>query len=114
MRLALDALGGDNAPAAAIEGAVSFARAHPGDQLVLVGPEARLRELLGRSAARLSNLSFQQASEAVAMDDAPSVIRSRRDSSLRVCFELAKAGSVDAVVSAGNSGAVMAGALIIL
>lgn len=114
MRLALDALGGDHAPAAAVEGAVSFAKAHPKDHVVLVGPHAVLEELLGKAAAKLPNLSLHHASDAVLMDDAAGAVRSKKDSSLRVAFELAKAGSVDAVVSAGNSGAVMAGALLVL
>ncbi|MHB8872801.1 MAG: phosphate acyltransferase PlsX [Myxococcaceae bacterium] len=109
MRLALDAMGGDHAPDAIVEGGALFAREHPDVELVLVGDEARVRP------PRLSNVSVRHASEVVAMDDhASSSIRKKRDSSLRVCFELIAGGSADAMVSAGNSGAVMAGALLVL
>ena len=112
MRLALDAMGGDHAPAAAVEGAVLFARELVQHQVVLVGDEARVRPLL--KGAPLPNLELRHASEVVGMEDAATSIRAKRDSSLRVCFELMKAGDVQAVVSAGHSGAVMAGALLVL
>lgn len=113
MRLALDAMGGDHAPAAAVEGAVLFAREQSRHQVVLVGDEARVRALL--PSASLANLEIRHASEAVGMaEHATASIRKKRDSSLQVCFELMKAGEVQAVVSAGHSGAVMAGALLVL
>jgi glycerol-3-phosphate acyltransferase PlsX len=105
-------MGGDHAPAAAVEGAVLFARELVQHQVVLVGDEARVRPLL--KGAPLPNLELRHASEVVGMEDAATSIRAKRDSSLRVCFELMKAGDVQAVVSAGHSGAVMAGALLVL
>jgi glycerol-3-phosphate acyltransferase PlsX len=114
VRLALDAMGGDHAPDAIVPGAVLFAQQFPAHQVILVGDEARVRPLLGANAG-LTNLSVRHASEVVAMDDAASAaIRKKRDSSLRVCFELIRQGEADAMVSAGNSGAVMAGALLVL
>jgi glycerol-3-phosphate acyltransferase PlsX len=113
MRLALDAMGGDYAPASAVEGGLLFAREYPQHQLVLVGDERRLRDAFG--AAHAPNVSFHHASEVVEMGDhAGASIRRKRDSSLRVCFELIREGEVDAMVSAGHSGAVMAGALLVL
>ncbi len=109
MRLALDAMGGDHAPEANLEGAALFARENPDVELVLVGDEARVR------APRLTNVRVRHATQVVAMDEhATAAIRKKKDSSLRVCFELLKAGEADAMVSAGNSGAVMAGALLVL
>jgi glycerol-3-phosphate acyltransferase PlsX len=113
VRLALDAMGGDYAPAAAVEGAILFAREHPRDAIVLVGDERKVRDAFG--AAHAPNVSFQHASEVVEMaDHAGTSIRRKKDSSLRVCFEMIHAGEVDAMVSAGHSGAVMAGALLVL
>jgi len=111
VRLALDAMGGDHAPAAAVEGAVLFARGFPQHQVLLVGDEARVRPFL-RDAP--SNLELRHASEVVEMADHATAIKKKRDSSLRVCFESMKAGEVQAVVSAGHSGAVMAGALLVM
>jgi len=114
VRLALDAMGGDLAPASPIEGAILFAREFPQHQVVLVGNERRIREsLLGHPVLR--NVSIHHASEVVEMDEQASVsIRKKKDSSLRVCFELIRNGEAAAMVSAGNSGAVMAGALLVL
>lgn len=114
MRLALDAMGGDNAPTAVVDGAALFAREHPQHQVILVGPERRIRDAL-LSHSYLANVSVRHASEVVEMDEhAVASIRKKKDSSLRVCFELLRANEAAAMVSAGNSGAVMAGALMVL
>lgn len=114
MRIALDAMGGDHAPAAAVEGGLLFARAHPTHAVVFVGDERRLHALFPQG--RLPpNASVRQASEVVGMDEHPGqAIRRKKDSSLRVCFDLMEAGAADGMVSAGNSGAVMTGALLVL
>ncbi len=116
MRLALDAMGGDHAPGANVEGAALFARESPGDEVILVGDPARLDSALGElRGGRPANVSVHPASEVVAMDDhASSAIRKKKDSSLRICFELLREERAEAMVSAGNSGAVMAGALMVL
>ena len=114
MRLALDAMGGDHAPGATVEGALLYARAQPDHHVVLVGDRAKLDPLLEKHGA-LPNVTVHHASEVVEMDEhAGASIRKKKDSSLRVCFELARSGEVAAVISAGNSGAVMAGALLVL
>lgn len=114
MRLALDAMGGDHAPANVVEGAVLYARQFPADEVLLVGHQDQVREHLGAHGA-LGNLRVHHASEVVEMGDhAAAAIRKKRDSSLRVCFELVKRGDAQAMVSAGNSGACMAGALLVL
>ncbi|MBI3186182.1 MAG: phosphate acyltransferase PlsX [Myxococcales bacterium] len=115
MRLALDAMGGDHAPAATVEGALLFAKEEPEHEVVLVGDEERLRAELGKKRARPANVSLRHASEVVAMDEsATRSMRQKRDSSLKVSFELVKAGEAAGLVSAGHSGAVMAGALWVL
>src|SRR5690348_2198635 len=101
-------MGGDHAPAAAVEGGVLFAREHPDHPLVLVGDRAQVEPLLAKLPSAPS-ITVRHASEVVGMDEhAGASIRKKKDSSLRVCFELAREGEVGAVVSAGNSGAVMA------
>jgi glycerol-3-phosphate acyltransferase PlsX len=105
--IAIDAMGGDHAPSAEIAGA--RAAAADGIEVVLVGDEPALR------AAGAGDLAIVHASEVVTMDDHPAkAFRAKRDSSLRVGIELVKAGRADALVSAGNSGAVLAHALLVL
>ena len=111
--IALDAMGGDLAPAATVEGAL---RAHRerGLEIVLVGDEPRLHFELRRLGAADHEVRIQHASEVVEMSEHPGqALRRKRDSSLRICFELCQAGQAAAVVSAGNSGAVLAGGLFV-
>jgi phosphate acyltransferase len=106
LKIAVDAMGGDRAPDAVVEGALLAA----GDldiEVVLVGRREAIEPKLGRrppaGAIRVVN-----ASETVAMDESPSAAIRRRDSSLKVAYDLMNRGEVQAVVSAGNSGAMMA------
>src|SRR2546422_2051412 len=112
--IALDAMGGDLAPAATVEGAL---RAHRerGLQILLVGDEPRLRAELQRPGAADRELPIHHASEVVEMAEHPGqALRRKKDSSIRVCFDLCKAGEAAAMVSAGNSGAGLAGGLFVL
>jgi glycerol-3-phosphate acyltransferase PlsX len=112
--IALDAMGGDLAPAATVEGAL---RAHRerGLEILLVGDEPRLRAELRRLGAGDRELPIHHASEVVEMAEHPGqALRRKKDSSIRVCFDLCKAAEAAGMVSAGNSGAVLAGALFVL
>jgi len=107
-------MGGDLAPAATVEGAL---RAHRerGLEIVLVGDERRVREELKRHGAGEQELRVHHASQVVEMDEHPGrALRKKKDSSIRVAFEICKAGDASAVVSAGNSGAVLAGGLFVM
>jgi glycerol-3-phosphate acyltransferase PlsX len=112
--VAVDAMGGDFAPAAIVEGAVQAAR--QGLPVTLVGPEDVVRaELARQGAAAQPGISVKHCTEVVAMDDHPGqAMRRKKDNSIRVCFELVKRGEACGMVSAGNSGAVMAGAIFVL
>ena len=112
--VAVDAMGGDNAPGAIVQGAVDAAR--EGLPVVLVGSEAVVRgELAKHGALGSLPISVKHASEVVAMDDHPGqAMRRKKDNSIRVCFELVKREEACGMVSAGNSGAVMAGAIFVL
>lgn len=113
--LAIDAMGSDGAPAPDVAGAVAAVREAP-IEVVLVGDAARVHTELARiGAAGERNVHVEHAAEAVTMDDHPAqVFRTKRGSSLRVAIELVKAGRCGALVSAGNSGAVLAHALFVL
>jgi phosphate acyltransferase len=112
--IALDAMGGDLAPSATVDGSL---RAHRerGLEIVLVGDEARLRAELRRLGAGPSELRVHHASQVVEMGEHPGqALRKKKDSSIRVAFDLCKAGQAQGVVSAGNSGAVLAGGLFVM
>jgi len=107
-------MGGDLAPAATVEGAL---RAHRerGLDVLLVGDEPRLKAELSRLGAGPGELRVHHASQQIAMGDHPGqAIRRKKDSSLRVCFDLCKSGQAAGMVSAGNSGAVLAGGVLVL
>ena len=109
-------MGGDFAPEVCVEGACSYGLEHPADAVILVGDEPRLRALLSKQKnGGPPNLLLRHATQVVAMGEhGPQAIRGKKDSSLRVAIELHKNGEADGFVSAGNSGAVMAGALLLL
>ncbi|MHB9156079.1 MAG: phosphate acyltransferase PlsX, partial [Endomicrobiales bacterium] len=114
MRLALDAMGGDHAPAVTVDGAIQAAR-ESGHEIILVGQEAVLRSELSKYDIKNLPLTIQNASEAIGMDEPPAqAVRQKKDSSLAVAAKLVAEGKADAMVSAGNSGATMAAALLYL
>jgi len=112
--VAVDAMGGDHAPGAIVQGAIDAAR--KGHPVVLVGPEAVVRdELARRHAARSLPIEVHHATEVIDFDDHPGqAMRRKKDNSIRVCFDLVAEGTACGMVSAGNSGAVMAGAIMVL
>lgn len=113
--IALDAMGSDRAPRPEIEGAIQAARRF-GIPVTLVGPEETLRAELSRhSAAGSLPVSIAHASEFITMDDkAVQAVRSKRDSSMRVGLRLVREGAASAFITAGNTGAAMATAKMVL
>jgi glycerol-3-phosphate acyltransferase PlsX len=115
MRLALDAMGGDYAPATTVEGAIEALREYEDLSVVLIGDETEIKEELDKKDCAGLQISIKHASEVVGMDESPlKALRRKKDSSIRVAIDLVKAGGADAMVSAGNSGVVMATALYVL
>ena len=114
MRIAVDAMGGDNAPRAIIEGAVLAAR-KLGVDIVLVGDEVRIREELARHSDVPASISVRHAAEVIAMDEhGAAAARNKRDASIPVAIRAVKTGEADAAVSAGNTGAMLAGGVLYL
>ncbi|HER62807.1 MAG TPA: phosphate acyltransferase PlsX [Desulfobacteraceae bacterium] len=114
MVVAVDAMGGDNAPQVEVEGAVAAARKF-GISIILVGESNRLKSELTKHSVEGLDIRIQQASEVVGMSDSASdAVRKKKDSSIRVAFNLIKNGEASAVVSAGNSGATMAAGMFVL
>ncbi|MBI3794845.1 MAG: phosphate acyltransferase PlsX [Nitrospinae bacterium] len=112
MKIAVDAMGGDYAPSAIVEGAVQAVR-ELDCKIVLVGIKDVVQAELEKLGAKNLPIEIVHASETVEMDESPSLAyRKKKDSSVMVGVELVKTGAVDAFVSAGNTGAVMATALL--
>jgi len=112
--IALDAMGGDAGPAVNVEGAVAAAR-ELGLGVILVGVQEEIRRHLDRHDLRGLPIKVRHASEVVEMEESPSTaLRKKKDSSIRVAVDLVRSGDADAVVSAGNTGAVMAITLAVL
>lgn len=112
VRIALDAMGGDHAPEAVVEGALLAARELPVD-VVLVGDEARLGELLARGGTVPQGVEVVHASEVIAMGAHPvEAVKRQKDSSIVVAARMVKEGRAQALVSAGSTGAAMASSLL--
>jgi len=112
MKIAVDAMGGDIGPGVSVTAAVNAAREF-GLSIILVGQEDILSEELSRHRTAGLDLVIKDASQIVSMHDHPSMaVRQKKDSSIRVAAELVKSGDADGMVSAGNTGVVMATAKI--
>src|SRR5579864_9120649 len=112
--IALDAMGSDRSPKPEIEGAIHAARQF-GARVLLIGPEGAIKAELDRhvSAARLP-IEVIHASEYITMEDKVEAIRAKRDSSMRVGLRLVREGRANGFVTAGNTGAAMATAKMVL
>jgi glycerol-3-phosphate acyltransferase PlsX len=118
MIIALDAMGGDFAPASTVEGALLAAK-ESNHKILLVGPEKLIAEELLKHQKRFNltslDIEIVNATEVIGMDEHPAkAVRQKKDSSLSVCAKLVAARKADACVSLGNSGAAMAAALFYL
>jgi glycerol-3-phosphate acyltransferase PlsX len=112
--IALDAMGGDYAPAEIVAGAL-LARRELNIETALVGDREAIEAELARLGESPSSVQVVHASEAIRMDEHPAqAVRQKRDASINVGMDMVKRGVADAFVSAGNTGAVMAAALLSL
>lgn len=113
MKIALDAMGGDFAPQAAVDGAVLAAKQLAGKaQIVLIGQEAAVRPLLNQHGDAASTLELVIASQTIEMGEHPAkAYQQKQDSSIAVGYRMLHAGEVDAFCSAGNTGAMLVGAM---
>lgn len=114
MYIAVDAMGGDHAPAAIVEGALA-SLGESGARLLLVGDRALLETEIARCGGAPERLEIVHAEEVVGMEEAAvTPIRRKRHSSIRICAELVRDGRAQALVSAGNTGATMASAKMVI
>jgi len=116
MRIALDAMGGDRAPVGIVDGAYDAAREAAGRvEVVLVGKRDTIERYAAEQRLSAPNVEIVDAPEVIEMSESPATaIRRKRNSSISIAMNLHREGSVAAVVSAGNTGAVAASSLISL
>lgn len=114
MKIAVDAMGADNAPAVEVEGAVQAIHEY-GVEVILVGDEARIKAELDKHGGPRQGLTILHAPETIGMHEPAAIsVRRKRHSSIVVGLELLKKGEADAFVSAGNTGAVVCAATLSL
>lgn len=110
MRIALDAMGGDHAPGPIVAGAVQAVAADPNIHVILVGDQAQLDACL--AGANRDRLDIYHCSQVITMEETPVLaLRKKPDNSISRCWQLLAEHKVDAIVSAGNTGAMVAGGL---
>ena len=114
MKIVVDAMGGDNAPEAIINGCVQVAQEIDAE-IVLCGKEEIIKKHLDKIKFKGSNITIHNASEVVTNEDTPTkAIRTKKNSSMVVGLNLIKEGKGDIFLSAGNTGALMTGALLLV
>src|ERR1700686_2660728 len=110
MRIALDAMGGDHAPGPVVAGALQAVAADPELRVVLVGDQARVEPLIAQETTHRDRIDLFHCTQVVGMEEAPVVaLRKKPDNSISRCWQLLAQGKVDGIVSAGNTGAMVAG-----
>jgi len=112
IRIALDAMGGDRAPRAIVEGAAWASREFD-CRITLVGKERNIRKLLNKTAYVKEKIAIKNAQEVISMAEPAAItVRRKKNSSISVGIDLVKENQVDALVSAGNTGAVVCAAAL--
>ena len=106
MQIALDAMGGDFAPGPIVTGAVRAVQKDPDLRVVLVGDQAQIEPHLAGAESVRDRLDIFHCTQAITMEESPVVaLRKKPDSSISRCWQLLAERKVDAIVSAGNTGA---------
>jgi len=112
MQIALDAMGGDHAPGPIVAGAVQAVAADPQLRVVLVGDRAQVEPCLADAQLTHDRIDIFHCTQAITMEETPVLaLRKKPDNSISRCWQLLAEHKVDAVVSAGNTGAMVAGGM---
>lgn len=110
MRLALDAMGGDDAPRAMVRGAIDYARTHPTHTVVLVGREPDIAASLKAEGLALPNIVIEHAPDVIGMADKIQALKDKPNDSMNRCAQLVKQGKADGMILCGNTGCSVAAA----
>lgn len=114
MKIIVDAFGGDNAPLEIIKGC-ALAVDEYGFNIVLVGPKDKIEDVANKNKISLKNIEIVNANEIITMEDsADTVIKTKKESSMAIGLKLLSKGEGDAFISAGNSGALVVGATLLV
>lgn len=115
LRILVDAMGGDNAPDAIVNGSIDAIKSQEGFDIALIGDLEQINRVISSRKFTSTRLSVIHAKEVITNDDMPTrAIKSKKNSSMVVGFNMLKEKSGDVFISAGNSGALLTGALLIL
>lgn len=115
MKIAIDGMGGDNAPVAVIDGAIQALKAYDDIQLYITGPEEVLNIELAKYTYPKEKVIVVDAKEVISPNEHPVMaLRKKKDSSIVKALNLVKEGICDAVVSGGSTGAFLAGCTLII
>ena len=113
--IALDAMGGDNAPAEMVKGAVDAARKEPAMKVFLIGQKEAIEKELAKYPPNKKQIEVIHASEVIETAEPPvNAIRKKKDSSIVVGMKMVREGKADAFVSAGSSGAILVGGQVLV
>ena len=114
MRIALDAMGGDHAPAPIVQGAVQAVQKDAEMHVVLVGDSAQIEPLLTAAGEARGRLEVSHSTQVITMEESPALaFRKKPDNSISRCWQLLQQRKVEAIVSAGNTGAMVAGGFLL-
>ena len=117
MKILLDVMGGDHAPLETVKGA-ALAAEELAVEVILVGDEKKINQVIEQNSLSKKNLEIAHTEKTISMEDDPiSVVKSNKDSSMGICFQMLaedKSGEICAMVSAGNSGALLTGATLVV
>lgn len=115
MNILVDAMGGDNAPSEIVKGCVDAVNSESGYDITLIGDEARISEILKKEDYDKSRIVIIGTTEVITNDDKPTIaIKNKKDSSMVVGFNMLKKKEGDAFLSAGNTGALLTGSLLLI
>lgn len=115
MRIAIDAMGGDHAPDVVVAGALEAAKEWNDITIILVGDSARIEPLIKAAGAKPANLEIRHAAEIIEADDEPvKAVRRKKDASMVVAGRMVHDREADAMISAGNTGALMTTGLLVV
>jgi len=107
--ISVDAMGGDFGPKITVPASLNFLKSHPDASITLVGNESKIKKFLKKPIESFDRLSIIHTTQFVTMDESPqSALKNKKSSSMRLAINLVKEGVADAIVSAGNTGALMA------
>ncbi|NTV90878.1 MAG: phosphate acyltransferase PlsX [Clostridiales bacterium] len=115
LRIIVDAMGGDHAPEAIVNGSIDAVKSQEGFEVLLVGDETKIQSIINERKFSNPRLQVFHAEEVITNEDVPTkAIKGKKKSSMVIAFNMLKAKQGDVFISAGNTGALLTGALLIL